>query len=40
MGLKIKDMINKKNTKVKVTELNEPNMKLMAQAFYELIKNK
>jgi len=28
---------NNKNSKVKVTELNEPNMKLMAQALYDLI---
>lgn len=33
-------MISDKNTKVKVTDLNEPDMKLMAQSFYDLIKNK
>lgn len=37
----IRDMIKNKNKniKVKVTELNEPNIKLMAQAIYDLIKN-
>ena len=33
-------MVNTKNIKVKVTNLNEPNMKLMAQAFYDLVKNR
>ncbi|WP_391115982.1 hypothetical protein [Psychrobacillus sp. L3] len=35
----IKDMVESKITKVQVTELNEPNIKLIAQAFYDLIKN-
>lgn len=40
MRMLIRDMVNTKNTKVKVTYLNELNIKLMAKAFYDLLKNK